>query len=68
MSATCCGSTPALESSRQQDYVNQSQTLGVRDRTAGVRALTFGQDLAALAQKGDVLHDDGRIVVFRIKD
>jgi len=51
-----------------QDYVNQSRTLGVRDRTAGVRALAFGQELAELAQKGDVLHDDGRVVVFRIKD
>lgn len=51
-----------------QDYVNQSRTLGVRDRTAGVRALTFGQDLAELAQKGELLHDDGRIIVFRIKD
>ena len=48
--------------------ITRHQTLGVRDRTAGVRALTFGQDLVALAQKGDVLHDDGRIVVFRIKD
>lgn len=51
-----------------QDYVNQSRTLGVRDRLAGVRALNFGQGLADRAQKGTVLHDDGRVIVFRLGD
>ena len=41
---------------------------GVRDRTAGIRALTFGKELSDLSQKGEVLHDDGRVMVFRLKD
>jgi hypothetical protein len=49
-----------------EDYVRQSRTLGVRDRTTAVRALRFGQDLIARAQKGTVLHDDGRVIVFRM--
>jgi hypothetical protein len=51
-----------------QDYVNQSRTHGARDRMTAVRALRFGQDLIARAQKGTVLHDDGRIIVFRTAD
>ena len=51
-----------------QDYVNQSRTLGVRDRTTSVRALSFGQDLVDRAQKGTVLHDDGRFMIFRMAD
>ena len=51
-----------------QDYVNQSRTLGVRDRLAGVRALSFGQGLVDRAQKGTVLHDDGRVIVFRLSN
>jgi len=48
------------------DYVRQSRTLGVRDRMTSVRALRFGQDLLARSQKGTVLHDDGRVIVFRL--
>ena len=49
-----------------QDYVNGSRTLGVRDRMTSVRALSFGQNLIARAQKGKVLHDDGRVIIFRM--
>jgi hypothetical protein len=51
-----------------QDYVNQSRTLGVRDRLTAVRALNFGQDLVDRAQTGTVLHDDGRFMIFRMAD
>ena len=51
-----------------QHYIEQARTHGVRDRTAGIRALTFGKELSDLSQKGEVLHDDGRVMVFRLKD
>ncbi len=51
-----------------EDYVRQSRTLGVRDRTAAVRALNFGQNLVDRAQQGTVLHDDGRFMIFRMAD
>jgi hypothetical protein len=51
-----------------QNYIDQARTHGVRDRTANVRALIFGKAISDLSEKAEVLHHDGRIMVFRIKE